>query len=273
MSGNDRTLEALLLAILADPQDDSCRLIYADALDEAGQSGYAEFIRVQCALARLAVDPDACGCDAPRESVCDYCLGLGRRVHRLRQRERELWGSDQAVWPKVCPDMPVGFGWTILPEAFGHTPHTPYAVVRRGFVAEVRCDLGTWTAVGPAVVRRQPVERVVVTDYGHYCYYHDPAPHQGAWVQGAGSRLPFSAPGRFDTPEDFAEAIGKEALQWAKRQAFPCPACEGKGKVWKDIGLKSGPEYGPEKSYVAPPPQRLLFDCPACEGRGWRVGR
>jgi uncharacterized protein (TIGR02996 family) len=46
------TNDALLDAILADPDDDSPRLVYADWLDERGNPR-GEFIRVQCELARL----------------------------------------------------------------------------------------------------------------------------------------------------------------------------------------------------------------------------
>jgi uncharacterized protein (TIGR02996 family) len=41
-----------LAAIRAAPDDDAPRLVYADWLDEHGQSARAEFIRVQCLLAR-----------------------------------------------------------------------------------------------------------------------------------------------------------------------------------------------------------------------------
>src|SRR5262245_43545193 len=43
---------ALLAAIRAAPKDDAPRLVYADWLDERGQPEWAEFIRVQCELAR-----------------------------------------------------------------------------------------------------------------------------------------------------------------------------------------------------------------------------
>lgn len=43
---------ALLRAIREHPDDDTPRLIYADWLDEHGQPGRAEFIRVQCELSR-----------------------------------------------------------------------------------------------------------------------------------------------------------------------------------------------------------------------------
>lgn len=37
--------QALIAAVLADPDDDAPRLIYADWLDERGECDYAEFIR------------------------------------------------------------------------------------------------------------------------------------------------------------------------------------------------------------------------------------
>src|SRR5262249_54055324 len=43
---------ALLKAIIADPDDDTSRLVYADWLDEHDQPNRAEFIRVQIGLAR-----------------------------------------------------------------------------------------------------------------------------------------------------------------------------------------------------------------------------
>src|SRR5215218_395524 len=43
---------ALYRAILAHPDEDTPRLVYADWLDEHGQPDRAEFIRVQCRLAR-----------------------------------------------------------------------------------------------------------------------------------------------------------------------------------------------------------------------------
>ena len=43
---------ALLAAILAHPDEDTPRLMFADWLDEHGQPERAEFIRVQCELAQ-----------------------------------------------------------------------------------------------------------------------------------------------------------------------------------------------------------------------------
>jgi uncharacterized protein (TIGR02996 family) len=47
--------EALFAAICDSPADDLPRLVYADWLDEHGASDYAEFIRVQCELARVPI--------------------------------------------------------------------------------------------------------------------------------------------------------------------------------------------------------------------------
>ncbi|MBA4068200.1 MAG: hypothetical protein C0501_31765 [Isosphaera sp.] len=51
--------DALLAAILADPDDDTPRLVYADWLDEHGRHDRAEFIRLQCPTGPAADDPSA----------------------------------------------------------------------------------------------------------------------------------------------------------------------------------------------------------------------
>lgn len=48
------TREPLIAKILAEPDDDGPRLVYADWLEEAGESDRAKFIRVQCELASLS---------------------------------------------------------------------------------------------------------------------------------------------------------------------------------------------------------------------------
>src|SRR5437762_9382326 len=46
--------DAFLRAIIDNPDDDLPRLVYADWLDEHGDAARAEFIRVQCELARVS---------------------------------------------------------------------------------------------------------------------------------------------------------------------------------------------------------------------------
>src|SRR5687768_2731314 len=48
--------DALLAAIRANPEEDPPRLVFADWLDENGDPGRAEFVRLQCELSRLTDD-------------------------------------------------------------------------------------------------------------------------------------------------------------------------------------------------------------------------
>jgi uncharacterized protein (TIGR02996 family) len=88
---------ALLAAIRAAPDDDAPRLIYADWLDEHGQPERAEFIRVQCELAR-------------------------RKNRALRRREAELLAEhhDAFVGHLAVPGLRFRFERGFI-VAFGHT--------------------------------------------------------------------------------------------------------------------------------------------------------
>jgi uncharacterized protein (TIGR02996 family) len=52
--------DAFLQAIINTPDDDTPRLVYADWLEENGDAERADFIRVQCALARLPKNDPRC---------------------------------------------------------------------------------------------------------------------------------------------------------------------------------------------------------------------
>jgi uncharacterized protein (TIGR02996 family) len=84
------TDRAFLAAILEAPDDDAPRLIYADWLDEQGESDRAEFIRLQVREARMASD------DPERPGVHARAEYLGRIHHvewanRLPQFEGVHW--------------------------------------------------------------------------------------------------------------------------------------------------------------------------------------
>jgi uncharacterized protein (TIGR02996 family) len=85
----DSTARALLNAILAAPDDDAPRLIYADWLDEHGEAERAEFIRVQCELARIGPKPN---CEWVRRGRvrCDEAIQYRCRSCILNFRSREL---------------------------------------------------------------------------------------------------------------------------------------------------------------------------------------
>jgi uncharacterized protein (TIGR02996 family) len=72
---------ALLNAILAAPDDDLPRLVYADWLDENGRPERAEFIRLQCAWAKALHDPDR-----------------GDRVYLADRLQDLVWAHGEDCW-------------------------------------------------------------------------------------------------------------------------------------------------------------------------------
>jgi uncharacterized protein (TIGR02996 family) len=111
-----------LEAVRAAPDDDGPRLVYADWLDERGDHDRAEFIRVQCELARL--DPADAG-------VPDLHV---RQLEMLAEHEQEWLGD----WSERL------IRWEF----------------RRGFLHAVRITPGPFLDHGEELFRRHPVEEV-----------------------------------------------------------------------------------------------------------------
>src|SRR5687768_2116425 len=83
---------ALLAAVLAAPEDDAPRLVYADHLQANGDPR-GELIAVQCDLARIAPSEDT---EARKGNVIRR-----RRTDRaetLREREKELLRANRDTW-------------------------------------------------------------------------------------------------------------------------------------------------------------------------------
>lgn len=144
---------ALIAAILTHHDEDTPRLMYADYLDENGQPERAEFIRVQCELARII----AAGTADPKKGVN---LATGRyksppdfeRWQVLDRRERELFNYAWQNWLGACREIvPKGMR---IPE---------YVEFRRGFIERVTCESADWIAHGDAITREHPIRRVKLT--------------------------------------------------------------------------------------------------------------
>jgi uncharacterized protein (TIGR02996 family) len=101
--------DALLNAVLAGPDDDLPRLVFADWCDEHGEPDRAEFVRVQVRLAVMDGPPDttSTGC-------CDHCglpVDVGQEhapdceYDALRRRAAELFdrGTDAGGFLDVVP--------------------------------------------------------------------------------------------------------------------------------------------------------------------------
>jgi uncharacterized protein (TIGR02996 family) len=113
--------DALLHAVLASPDDDTPRLVYADWLEERGDPR-AEFIRVQCALAKLAVED-------------------GRRAD-LEARERVLLAQHEQEW--AAPLHEAALEWRF----------------RRGFIEYLDIHGQTFVDRAASIVRVAPGCRV-----------------------------------------------------------------------------------------------------------------
>ncbi len=132
------TLAALLAAIIANPDEDTPRLMYADALDERGEPGdaeRAEFVRVQCGVES---NP---GTRSPETLLLEH----GDEYH-------DAW---------FHPIVPC-----LNPETRYRADAPQYAGVGlpvRGFIASVTCTAADWLTHGDAIRAAQPVTRVVWT--------------------------------------------------------------------------------------------------------------
>jgi uncharacterized protein (TIGR02996 family) len=123
------TDDALLRAVLADPDDDAPRLIYADWLDEHGDCDRAEFIRIQCELARM------------NES--------NPRYPQLRQRQGDLLaGGNYHRW--VAPLEEMAQQWTFC----------------RGFVEEIEVAAAVFLKCGERLFDAAPVRSVKLVRVG-----------------------------------------------------------------------------------------------------------
>jgi uncharacterized protein (TIGR02996 family) len=130
--------QAFLADILANPEDDGVRMIYADWLTERdgpGDSERAEFIRVQCALKLTS--------HTGHGAFCSACALLSRKnalLPLVEDRLRQEWRS----W--------VGDGpwWSVFD-------------FRRGFVEHVTLKADDWCRYAERLLATQPIREVTLT--------------------------------------------------------------------------------------------------------------
>ena len=156
---------ALLNMILANPDDDTPRLIYADWLEENGEPDRADWIRYQVTgIGRHQHQhyEDASDGGVP---LCVQYQCLDTQEHPLR-----------LITGLPAFDSTMGTGHPTLGKQC-----TP--IYRRGFVDEVRCTLGCWLEFGPEIMRWHPVLVVRVTDKSPWESAANDEPHSGWWYQ------------------------------------------------------------------------------------------
>jgi uncharacterized protein (TIGR02996 family) len=148
-----------LRQILAHPDDDGPRLVAADWWDERGAAERAEFVRVQCELARLGPKLD-CLRDAGRRHIKTQT-----RVIILRRRERELLDSTRKGW---CWSSEIPAGWFLAAsDRYAVGPHLglPSALACRGFVEALTCPAADFLVHADALTAACPLKRVRLTTW------------------------------------------------------------------------------------------------------------
>ncbi len=138
MTTTESVERGLLDDIIANPEDDMLRLIYADWLEDEGHRKRAMFIRATMNGAEFVPTIHSL-----RRSMTDEC----------RQRILDhlcLIGSPIKRWD-----------WQQLEAGVG-----PFrkVVFRRGFISLVRCTQAAWLEHGAAICGMHPVERVEIYD-------------------------------------------------------------------------------------------------------------
>jgi uncharacterized protein (TIGR02996 family) len=114
--------KAFLADILAHPDDDAPRLIYADCLEENGDPERAEFIRLQCKLEKMTEGDPCCP--------------------ELEGREQELLTANEQAWAKPLRSMVKSWQF------------------RRGFIEWVQMTAARFLRHGGFLLRFAPVRSV-----------------------------------------------------------------------------------------------------------------
>jgi uncharacterized protein (TIGR02996 family) len=233
----DPTLKRLLGAVLADPADDTARMVLADALEERGDGERAEFIRDQTEWRPGSADIDYL--DANLEAWCPW-FGRHPEWGFVRHNHYGLMvthaGGQVTMWSK-------------------------------GFVAEVRCTLADYEAHAAALFAAQPIERVTLTDREPYHNAADCWLWQLGWLNGSPQTilpkwLLTLCEGDIDvlhrnsfrtyrTRLAALDALGAALVMHGRRLAridVPCGPCDGSGTNT---------------------PAGLGYQCEACKGTGW----
>ncbi len=150
----DGTEAAFIADICANPDDTTPRLIYADWLEEQGDSfakARADFIRVQC---KIASSPEASKwheiqCDT-YERQSPRWLSAPGHIGAVLEASYNLWLDVRAscYLPRPLADAANRYQWW-----------------RRGFLEEVTLNSRDWLAYHYVILAQQPVRQVKLLDW------------------------------------------------------------------------------------------------------------
>ncbi len=180
--------ESFLESICRDPADDTPRLIYADYLDDHGQSDRAVFIRSQVEYANLPAICQKTG-EIREEEIrsprfytkrcrCQVC-SLRRKAY-YSARRWIVWEWTADIRRVITPDEQA-IRALIARPAEDFIPFISYSW-RRGFICSIRTSEKDWLAHGEKLIRLAPLEQVDLMDKTPVFYGH--GGHLFRWYEG-----------------------------------------------------------------------------------------
>lgn len=223
--------EAFLAAIAAEPHDEAARVVYADWLDEHGQEKRAQFIRLQCRLARMEKQKgrpergmELLGwlhamhnnevllkaiTDPGEPCECEWCLN---------KVETNLFLAID--WQRETTQHLRRFGILQPGETHyaGRANTGPIGYLRRGFAEVVLCSGDDWCAAGHEIRRWHPVCEVLLSTWpargASMELYADPVRRRDVYRSGRWPGVVFTLP-----PAGWSPG----AIEFAGAAAAPVP--------------------------------------------------
>lgn len=154
------TAADFLREIIAHPEEDAPRLIYADWLEERGQPGdgeRGEFIRIQCELAVASQTFLSFGCV---DAGCGLSLDVQTQTYEVVHHPDCRW---QKLYDREAELLKLAGGWAAgIPEMVWHS-RTFTCKWRRGFITEMQCDAFLWMHGAWQCLYCHPVEKLTVS--------------------------------------------------------------------------------------------------------------
>ena len=148
----DARRRQLLDAILAAPDDDELRLVYADALASAGDTEHAELICAQVAIAR------ARGPDQPDPPLCTRVAD----IERVRDRDKAVYARDwiALLAPSLvtlAEELESKHGRRIAGAIAQHASDWSF---ERGFVVSIEIDSVTLAEHAETILGEAPIREI-----------------------------------------------------------------------------------------------------------------
>jgi len=166
--------QALLRTVIEQRDEDAPRLIFADWLEENGESDRAEFIRIQCELAKISQWKPCWACHSPASDTGVMihkhgCISkevamwrgsnpskaeINERFRHLQRKEREV--DKRYKWFQ----FELNHAWKEWDKS-----RSNQVFYTRGFISQISISWENWLENWQAIRQSTPLEQVSFTSY------------------------------------------------------------------------------------------------------------